>query len=33
MLEQTVHLPVEAQQEPATSPHHILAGKLGRLLH
>lgn len=33
MLEQTVHLPVEAQHDPATSPHHILASKLERPLH
>jgi 3-deoxy-D-manno-oct-2-ulosonic acid (Kdo) hydroxylase len=33
MLEQTVHMPVEAQQDPTASPHHILSSKLGRPLH
>lgn len=33
MLEQTLYLPVEAQHDPAKSPHEILARKLGRTLH
>ena len=32
MLEQTAYLPVSAQADPALSPHHILAAKLGRPL-
>lgn len=32
MLEQTVYLPVSAQADPSSSPHRILAAKLGRAL-
>ena len=32
MLEQTAYLPVSAQADPACSPHHLLAAKLGRPL-
>jgi len=33
MLEQTFHLPLEAQQDPDKSPYRIIERKLGRALH